>query len=217
MRRAFFALGACLCFVYPGSLSAVEPAKPPGLTKVKRIYVEQLGGGPSSDQARDMIISALQNAKIFQITDNQERADAVLRGSADDRVFNEEHDSSESLGVRANAGAGSYSNSNSRTGNSARLNVGAGITDNENSRIQERRHEASASLRLVDENGDVIWSTTQESSGGKFRGAMADVADKVARQMADDFHKAQAPPAARRVGTNQTPSNLRGHLPSMRQ
>jgi hypothetical protein len=46
----------------------------------------------------------------------------------------------------------------------------------------------------VDDDGDVLWSTTQESAGGKFRGAMADVADKIARQLAEDARKARHPP-----------------------
>jgi hypothetical protein len=40
--------------------------------------------------------------------------------------------------------------------------------------------------------GDVIWSTTQESTGAKFHGAMADVADKIARQLIEDVRKAKA-------------------------
>jgi hypothetical protein len=159
----------------------------PELAKVRRIYVEQLGGGQTSDQMRDMIIAALENSRLFIITDNPERADCTLRGSSDDKVFTEMHSSTESLGLHANAGSGSGSG-NSRSS----LTGGAGITERETSRIQERRHEASASIRLLNGDGDVIWSTTQESSGAKFRGAMADVADKIARQLVDDFRKARA-------------------------
>ncbi|HOL69926.1 MAG TPA: hypothetical protein PKW45_00665, partial [Bryobacteraceae bacterium] len=39
--------------------------------------------------------------------------------------------------------------------------------------------------------GDVIWSTTQESLGGKFRGASADVADKITRQLRADYERAK--------------------------
>ena len=42
------------------------------LATVRRIYVEQLGGGQTSDQMRDMIIAALQNSKLFVITENQD-------------------------------------------------------------------------------------------------------------------------------------------------
>src|ERR1700757_354440 len=81
------------------------PAAP--LATVKRVFVEQLGGGQSSDQMRDMIIAALQNSGLFVLTENQERADAVIKGSADDRIFTEEHNTSDSLGVHADTASGS--------------------------------------------------------------------------------------------------------------
>ena len=51
------------------------------------------------------------------------------------------------------------------------------------------RHEAIASVRLVNKDGDVIWSTTQESNGAKFRGASADVADKITKQLVVDYQR----------------------------
>ena len=48
-----------------------------------------------------------------------------------------------------------------------------------------------AAVRLVDADGDVIWSTTQESLGAKFKGASADVADKVVKQLLADIEKAR--------------------------
>jgi hypothetical protein len=54
---------------------------------------------------------------------------------------------------------------------------------------KERKHEALATVRLVNKEGDVIWSTTQESNGAKFHGASADVAEKIARQLAADVEK----------------------------
>ena len=46
-----------------------------------------------------------------------------------------------------------------------------------------------ATVRLVNKDGDVMWSTTQESNGAKFRGASADVADKVTRQLTADLER----------------------------
>jgi hypothetical protein len=181
-----------LLLVCSGFAQGVEPEPTqPSLARVRRIYIEPLTGGEASNQMRDMIIAALQNSRLFTITDNLERADAFLRGSSDDKVFTDEHNTSDSIGFHATAGSGSSANSTYGTGSSTRQNNGAGITDSESSHIKERRHEASASIRLVDLNGDVIWSTTQESGGGKFRGAMADVADKIARQLMDDTRKAR--------------------------
>jgi hypothetical protein len=189
----------------PWFANGIEPEALPNLARVRRIYIERLGGGSDSDQMRDMIIAAVQNSKLFLITDNVERADATLRGSSDDKIFTEEHNSSDSIGLHATSGSGSSANNATGIGTSSRQNSGAGISDSETSHIKERRHEASASMRLIDSNGDVIWSTTQESSGGKFRGAMADVADKVARQLAEDTRKAR------------TSSQEDKPLPSMRQ
>src|SRR5260370_33964895 len=55
---------------------------------------------------RDMIVNSLQNGKLFVITENQERADAILRGSAEDLVFTDEHSSSDSVHAQANFGLG---------------------------------------------------------------------------------------------------------------
>jgi hypothetical protein len=43
--------------------------------------------------------------------------------------------------------------------------------------------DARISVRLVDPDGDVLWTTTQESTGAKYKGASADAADKVAKQL----------------------------------
>jgi len=163
----------------------------PELALIRRVYVEPLGGGRGTDQMRDMIIAALQRSGLFVITENKDRSDATLRGSSEDNVFNEEHDTNDSIGMNANTGASSGSKNFSSSVSSSK-NGGLGVNERESSHIQERRHEASASLRLVDFEGDVIWSSTQESGGAKFHGAMADVADRIVRQLVEDMRKAKA-------------------------
>lgn len=63
--------------------------------------------------------------------------------------------------------------------------------DQESTRIAERKHEATAAVRLVSKEGDVLWSTTQGSLGAKFRGASADVAEKITRQLLRDYDSAK--------------------------
>jgi hypothetical protein len=186
MRR--FAL-FLLALAAPAAVFAVEgrPVEA-ALADVHRIYVEQLGGGRTSDQFRDMLIASMQGTGLFVLTENPERADATLKGSGDDLIYTEERASSDSIGVRANAGGSSSSRARS-TGASSSASAGVGVSDSESNRSEERKHEATGSVRLVDKNGDVIWSTTQESSGGKFRSAMADVADKIVRQLAEATRK----------------------------
>ena len=170
---------------------AVEIRQPEvALADVRRIYVEQLGGGKTSDQFRDMLIAAIQSSGLFSITENQARADAVLKGSGDDLIFTELHSTNDSIGVHTNASSGSSSRA-LNSGVSSDSSLGLGVTDSEASRIQERRHEATGSIRLIGKDGDVIWSTTQESNGAKFRGAMADVADKIAKRLIDETLRAR--------------------------
>lgn len=155
------------------------------LRTVRRVFVDRLTGGETAAQMREILISSLDSARLFVITENQERADAILRGTAEDLVFTDVHASSDSIDARANFGSG-QSNSSSRSSYG-----GMGVGQNESERSAERRHEAIASVRLVNKEGDVIWSTTQESLGAKFRGASADVADKIAAKLKEDFEKAR--------------------------
>lgn len=160
------------------------------LAHVRRIYVDILTGGEEALKFRDMVISSLEHSKAFLITENQDKADATLKGAAADQVFTEHHDTSDSLTAHANLGKSSgwrdrYDGSNSSE------QSGLGIGDHESSNIDERRHEAFAALRLVDKDGDVIWSSTQESLGGKFAGASVDVADRVAKQLVEDYQRAK--------------------------
>jgi hypothetical protein len=136
-----------------------------------------------------MIINALQGARLFVVTENPDKADAVLRGSAEDLIYTDTFDSRE--GVDARAAVGSAGTARTTGRRLPGVSVGVGL--DESTRSTERKHEASVAVRLVNRDGDVIWSTTQESQGAKFRGASADVADKVVRQLVTDMQKARLP------------------------
>ncbi|MSV34175.1 MAG: hypothetical protein EXQ47_01065 [Bryobacterales bacterium] len=166
------------------------------IVRVKRVYVDRLTGGETAAQMRDLIMSSLQGSKLFVITENPERADAFLRGAAEDLVFTDAFSSSEGVRMSAGEGESSASSTGSRVSgvsntvsnrSSRRLSVGVG--DHESLSTRERKHEALATVRLVNKDGDVIWSTTQESNGAKFRGASADVADKITRQLVADYQR----------------------------
>ena len=159
------------------------------LLDVRKVYVDRLGGGDAAAQVRDMIISSLQATRLYIITESEERADAFLRGSAEDLIFTETFSSSDSLSARASAGTGSNPDRTveDRRSRSASVTVG----EQESTRIAERKHEATAAVRLVSKDGDVLWSTIQESFGAKFLGASADVAQKIAKQLLKDYQAAR--------------------------
>jgi hypothetical protein len=184
---------------------ASQPAPPPSaietenlrqLLTLRRVFVDRFLGGETAAQLRDMVISALENSKLFVITESAERADATLRGSGEDLVFNDVHSSSDSLNVHSSLGLEQSDDSGAlrggtRTYERTGRNVGVGAGDSESSHSVERRHEANATVRLVNKDGDVIWSTTQESQGGKFHGASADVADKITKRLLEDYERAR--------------------------
>ena len=191
MMTAPFVLALLLAATDGNSIE--KPPEPPAaaavldqgaaLLKVRRVFVDRLTGGETAAHIRDMIISSLQNAKLFVITENEERADAFFRGAAEDLIFTDKFSSSDSLNARANLS----DRATSTRGRSA----GAGVGENESMHIEERKHEATAAVRIVDKDGDVIWSTTKESLGGKFHGASADVADRITKQLVSDYERAQ--------------------------
>ena len=180
-----------------------QAAPPPlvlQLIQVKRIFVAPLTGGSGADALRDLIIAGVDSTKLFVLTDNPDRADAVLKGAADEHAFEDVYDVSEGVSTKENGGkyGGSGSSSGSRAGGGY---GGLSLSDAQSRHTKERKHEAYATVRLCNIQGDVLWSTTQESLGAKFRGAGADVANKIARQLTLDVdrarHDSNAPPPAK--------------------
>ena len=156
------------------------------LLTLKRVFVDRLTGGETAAQMRDIIISSLEESKLFIVTENQEKADAVLHGAAEDLVFTETHSSSDGVTAHLNLGT-----SKGASGYRADQTGGLGIGENESDHSAQRRHEALATVRITNKDGDVIWSTTQESLGAKYHGASADVADKIAAKLKEDFERAK--------------------------
>jgi hypothetical protein len=183
-----------------GTTAAQAPPPDGGesLLGIRRIYVDKLSGGETAEQLRDMIISQLQRTGLFILTENQDRADAFLRGSGEDLIYTDTHQSSDSIDARTNITLGSPKTSSGRSTGRG-ISASAGVGENESQRITERKHEAMAAVRLVNKDGDVIWSTIQESKGAKFRGSSADVAERITRQLLADYNRAKArvsPPPA---------------------
>jgi hypothetical protein len=163
---------------------------------VKRIFVDRLTGGETAAQMRDLVISSLHGARLFILTENADRADAFLRGAAEDLIYTDTFQSSDGINARIGEGANESNGTSTRfngagggASRSSGRNMSLGIGENESSSSRERKHEAIATVRIVNKDGDVIWSTTQESSGAKFRGASADVADKIMHQLVSDVER----------------------------
>ena len=166
------------------------------LVSVRRIFVDRLTGGETAAQMRDLLIASLHSARLFILTENADRADGFLRGAAEDLIYTDIFQSSD--GINAHLGEGDHESNGTSTrfngaggaaSRSSGRNLALGIGENESNSSHERMHEALATVRIVNKDGDVMWSTTQESNGAKFRGASADVADKIMHQLVNDVER----------------------------
>jgi len=183
MAALFFAL--MLLAGYDAGEKPAENESSGKLAKVRRIYVDILTGGDSALQIRDLLMTSLQRSKLFLITEDEEKADATLKGAGSDQIFTDSFQSSNGINAHSQVGGGAGSR------NSTARYAGMSIGESESSHTLERKHEAMATVRLVSKDGDVIWSATAESLGGKFLGASADVADKIAKRLMIDYTAAK--------------------------
>lgn len=183
----------------PSGGTKVDPEIAAKLLKVRRIYVDTFGDDAISKQLQAMVINALTESKRFIITENKEKADAVLRGAALEKTSQEFHSSSEATSVGAAAGGHSGSISGSSvngTGSISGSESGGfsaqhmGISDSVAS--TQTVNDARVAVRLVSSDGDVLWAATKESHGAKYKGASADVADQIVKQLLWDLDKVGA-------------------------
>ena len=178
-RLVFFTITICACGQTPAHIAG-------SLSEIHRVYVDQLAGGASARAMREILIASLDATGLFILTDDESRADAILRGAADDKTFTDSFDSDKSVTGRSDAGA--------RSGGLTSRSSGGGYGafsggERESYHIRDRKHEAYAAVRLVNRAGDTLWSTTKESLGAKFHSASTDVGEKVARQITADMER----------------------------
>ena len=170
------------------------------LLKAKRIYLDSFGEDPINKALQAMVLDAIRASKRFIVTENKEKADLILRGAALEKTTQEAHALGSATSVATAAGGHSASISGTSTpvgGSISGSSSGGfvarqmGIEDSQAS--VETINDARVAVRLVSSDGDVVWSTTQESKGGKYKGAMADAADKIVKQLLRDLEKLSHP------------------------
>jgi curli biogenesis system outer membrane secretion channel CsgG len=168
----------------------IDPEIAAKLVKVKRIYIESFGDDKESQQLQAMVIDALVATKRFIVTENKDKADATLKGTGLEKTFQEVHATGEATSVGAASGGASASvNGSSGSASGGFIARHMGTEDSQASSVAV--NNARLAVRLVSADGDVLWSTTQESKGAKYKGASADVADQVVKQLIRDLDKLQ--------------------------
>jgi curli biogenesis system outer membrane secretion channel CsgG len=169
---------------------------PAALLKIKRIYVDSFGDDVISRELQSMIVSSLVATKRFKVTENRERADAILKGVALEKTSQELHAFGESTAVGGASGgshgdvSGSVINGTGTiSGSSSGGFVAHHMGTSDSSVNTKTINEARVAIRLVNLDGDVIWTSTQESKGAKYKGSSADAADKCVKQLLRDVEK----------------------------
>lgn len=179
---------------------------PTALLKVKRIFVDSFGDDAISKELQSMIVSALVATKRFKVTENRDRADAILKGAALEKTSQELHAYGESTAVGAASGGG-HAEINGASASSSGGFIARHMGTSDSSVNTETINEARVAVRLVNMDGDVIWTSTQESKGAKYKGSSADVADRCVKQLIKDVEKLEAFGAARATPAQPATAN----------
>lgn len=177
-------------------VSAQKPVakntKSTALSRVRRVFVESFGNDLVSQQMQAMVIAGLTESTRFTVTEDKNKADAILKGIATEKTTDELH--AYGSGTAVGTAHGGFNGSASGHGGNFTSSVSGGMSAaqsaiSDSSVNTESIDHAHASVRLINTEGDVIWTTTQESKGAKFKGASADVAEKIVKQLARDAEK----------------------------
>ena len=181
--------------------SAPTPAVAPEfkLLHLKRIYVDSFGDDPISKQIQSFLIADLEETNRFTVTENKEKADAILRGAGLEKTSQEFHSHSEGTAVAGAAGAhsgslnGSWANgSGSISGSSSGGFAAHSAAINDSTASTETINDARMAVRLVDTDGDVIWAASEESNNSKYKSATADVAERLVHKLLKKIDQLQS-------------------------
>ena len=185
------------------AVAATTPPKPDTtpaelkarLLHVRRIYVDSFGDDSISKELQSALITALTNTGRFIVTENKDKADAILRGAGLEKTSQELHSHSEGTAV-GTGGGGFNANVSGGTGSASGGWIAHTAATEDSNTSTETINDARAAVRLVDPDGDVIWTTTQESKNSKYTSSTADVADRIVKQLLRDIEKLEKPPGS---------------------
>jgi curli biogenesis system outer membrane secretion channel CsgG len=160
------------------------------LVHIKKIYVDSFGDDPISKEVQAFVITDLTDSNRFTVTENKEKADAILRGAGLEKTSQEFHAHGEGTAVAGAAGShsGSVDGSWDAYGGSVHGSSSGGFAAHsaaisDSSASTETINDARISVRLIDQDGDVIWAASEESNNSKYKSATADVADRVVHKL----------------------------------
>jgi len=181
-------LVAAALLMSPSSLAqeASDTAgSPVRLLGIKKLCVDKFVGEESlAAQAREMVIAGLFASNQFVLTENCEKADAMLKGAVFESKEQRVRAEGESMEFGKAVGAASASLG---SGTAA---IGAAKGGSSETLVSaETLSQASVVLRIVDNGGEIIWAHTEDAKGGKVKSATALALDRAIKRLLREIEK----------------------------
>lgn len=156
------------------------------LRSIKRICVERFSGiATHGTQASEVAFASLFSTKRFKVTENCDKADAVLKGAASETFSQRVRSEGDNSTVRR-SGGGFSSDVGALFGSGT-------VSESERLYSSESQRHASVSMRLVDAEGEILWATNSDSDGNKAKAALVDAVERGIRQLLRDMEKPETP------------------------
>jgi len=166
---------------------AQQPESNLRLSSIRRVCVDKFVGEEALvATVREIAIASLFSLKRFTVTEKCEKADATLKGAVIERAEKRVRAEGEAadFGVAAGGASGSR--------HSVTAGFGAAVGGSGESLLSaETGARASVTIRLVDADGDVLWAYTQDSPGGKTKGAVSDAVDRAIKQLQREIARSE--------------------------
>ncbi|MBI3404755.1 MAG: hypothetical protein HY046_04795 [Acidobacteria bacterium] len=156
------------------------------IAQIKRVCIQRFGEDALGFQVQEMVIARLFESKRFSLTENCDKADYVLKGTITERSDRISRSESEGIGFEARASGSEWD----RSGGDSAARTARGNA-HENLSSSEVKVQAAVTLRVVDKDGEILWATSQESAGGKAKGAIGDAAERAVRRLLRDIERAE--------------------------
>jgi hypothetical protein len=174
------------------SVSAIDKELSLKLLNARRVFVDSFGDDAVSKSLAATVLDAIRTSKRYIITENRDKADLILKGTALEKTTQEFHALGSATSVAGASGAHSATvngTAHSVSGSSSGGFVSRAAAIEDSQASTETIENARLAVRLVTPDGDVVWSNTQESRGAKYKSSAADVADRVMKDLVRELEK----------------------------
>jgi hypothetical protein len=168
-----------------GALLAQAPEPANRLSGVKRLCVGKImGDAETAPVVQEVAIGGLYASQKFAVTENCEKADAILKGAVMLKSTLKARSEAEESVLGGVVGAVKATTAGVSGGV-----AGYGVGGSEALSSAEKGWQATVSLRLVDREGEILWAGSWDSPGGKSKSPVPDATERLVRQLVRELER----------------------------